>query len=509
MMRSVVILISLISPPVFGAEQRCFIVSGAQVENGPDPDWFSSLFTPVQDMSIFAEPRIGTSACTVVSGWRSLTALVDKLDAETITQLIIVQAAHGDKRGVAVCDDGEYSAEQILDALDSYSKKFRIASYLTSCFSGDVMLAKIARDERNFSLNQNVEKSVENLCLISASLPRLEAYPATIDPFMHLLQSATGYAFQDVAFLSLSLGLLSSSPYASSGLGKYFLTRDLSDGLRALKGVNDLFRSDAGKFVAGPELEVLNRATVLTDLAIRFHNSDDVVSAFLDVKNTARLDFGKVTRVVGLDTATTVRVHPEPLHDLLRGYVGKKSSTKTRCLEDVDARMINWSFSEMHVQPEIQEFKAFLSTFDKDPKDSPCQKYAAKVGKQPSAVLMPFFPDIVRRDRALAYLVLLFSDGPVYEDYWMEALEGDVGLDDRKAILDENRSYAAHRFLENAFLASYESLSFPSDMGRSERTKRWTVTDLLNAFRVAGYLYDSPHPLDTARRKACEEFIIL
>ncbi len=189
----------------------CVVVSGRLREGATGP--FGANHPWLAQNSV----RAGDLNCAIVRSWDELKVHAEALP--TGQPLVILQGAHGqlDRTTQEVqfhCDRKSVSGREVLDTLESLSRDRPVAAALASCYSSQVLLEKLMRDEQRPS--QDVR--VRNLCLATASVFARPAHVGENDFLSNLEERAReGVSFNQF-YLSARSGLISSAPWSESGL---------------------------------------------------------------------------------------------------------------------------------------------------------------------------------------------------------------------------------------------------------------------------------------------------
>lgn len=189
---------------LLGKTTHCLVVSGDQHDRstfGRDP--FIKMGSDKQ--KFLGEP------CHFFDSWEDLEAHYQqefqKLDPKT-NQFFVVQVGHGDKGGKIQCNKkiGEShleDGEKILTVLRKMSKNHQVGSVLNSCYSGDVLKAKILTDEHR-PLDE-----LQNLCLATVSVSENWSRLLDTSPF---IRESLGKSMEEM-FGYFKEGLISSAAY--------------------------------------------------------------------------------------------------------------------------------------------------------------------------------------------------------------------------------------------------------------------------------------------------------
>jgi hypothetical protein len=201
----------------------CFLVSGLRREPFMESSALAIHRKYIQN------PQVAGKPCTVVDGWDSLDWAINQLPKNS--KIEIVQAAHGGKGGTACTDEnfGTTSAEDILSSLNNYTKEHRVLFVANSCYSGTLLMKKLAEDEKN---KENTEQTnrLSKLCVVVGStpgnfaiskLPKINVSPETkFDDLLDWISHAKkGQNVLDYFSKNLTeQGMISAGQWSTSGL---------------------------------------------------------------------------------------------------------------------------------------------------------------------------------------------------------------------------------------------------------------------------------------------------
>jgi hypothetical protein len=141
--------------------------------------------------------------CKVVNSWKEIRPSVPG------SQLIIIQASHGQPGGVSECDDGDEQPEEILNSIRNLSRTNQLGVFLQSCYSGDLM--------RRFLIeNLKVQK---NTCLITNSVINKIAMAGTnVGVFKELMDLGPEKSLNDFFIETMKQGMISSADWERTKL---------------------------------------------------------------------------------------------------------------------------------------------------------------------------------------------------------------------------------------------------------------------------------------------------
>jgi hypothetical protein len=213
----------------------CFVISGAfDDHNGA----FSEAIFSHKDTTY---EKLGGMQCKIAD-WEELDKLlkVGNRDAPPKdSQILIIQAAHGGPGGNARCNAGDVSGDQILSSLEDYSKRYHVASFIDSCFSGDIMKKKLLNDAK-LSDHPRLDK----LCIATSSYFGKSSWGNNFanDPLKY---AVPGGSFEDLFTKDQPEygkfdGMLSSAKWTETGITQYLLSQGVKDGFDALSNLQKL-----------------------------------------------------------------------------------------------------------------------------------------------------------------------------------------------------------------------------------------------------------------------------
>jgi hypothetical protein len=230
---------------------ECLIVSGVNQD-------FNNAFLPFKPALESGDQLIPTKKCKVFTSWDNLSEYVDSKNSKE--NFLIVQAAHGIQGGGSILDSQRVeNSKKMVDIINAISEKHKVGLFLQTCYSGDVMVEKIARDESDYNAaKDSIEKSkildrLKNLCLITSSVPSFVSIsaqpigsglnndkPISILPVLGD-KNNFGKNLEDLQSV-IPQGLISSGAYSSYGLSQYFLDKNAIDssllGIKLIETLN-------------------------------------------------------------------------------------------------------------------------------------------------------------------------------------------------------------------------------------------------------------------------------
>lgn len=189
----------------------CVVVSGRLREGSTGP--FGAHHPWLAQNSV----RAGGMNCAIVRSWDELSVHAEALPPGQ--PLLILQGAHGqlDRASQEVqfhCDRKSISGREVLNALERLSRDRPVAAALASCYSSQVLLEKLIRDEQR----DPHDARVRNLCLSTASVFARPAHVGENDFLANLEERARDGVSMNQFYLSARSGLISSAPWSESGL---------------------------------------------------------------------------------------------------------------------------------------------------------------------------------------------------------------------------------------------------------------------------------------------------
>jgi hypothetical protein len=236
------LLVLTLFSPVYALE--CFVLSGIR------QDYTNALGGPLRTRIEQQTVEVAGHSCKVFGDWYSLSQYIFpdvlnhpmKLDS-TIPdgeKILIIQYAHGGPGGSASCDNLSTPGEEILFNLIHMAQRHRVGAFFNSCWSGDLIKAKIVAERKGLSAKEaskivRSKKSIENLCMITGSgFGRMAAGGET----ERVLSAQKDENLNDF-FLSLDRGLISSAQWEQSGVAEYMTgankSQSISNVLDSLK----------------------------------------------------------------------------------------------------------------------------------------------------------------------------------------------------------------------------------------------------------------------------------
>ena len=140
---------------------HCYLVSGIENDlNGA----FNKIKKELSSKEILLKSGI---KCRVFNSWKDLMVQYHKesknFDPKK-DQILLSQGAHGNRDGSIACNAGYSSSDEIVNAMSEISAKFKTGMALESCYSAEIMKAKLLSDIMNPK-----SSTVKNLCLITSS----------------------------------------------------------------------------------------------------------------------------------------------------------------------------------------------------------------------------------------------------------------------------------------------------------------------------------------------------
>jgi hypothetical protein len=199
------------------ATTECIVVSGLEKDH---------------DNVLLAEKlylRKYPERCKVVNSWTEVKPI-----SKNGSQVLIIQASHGNPGGFSDSDSGIDSPYLIQSSIKNLSKNYKLGVFLESCYSGDFMNYFLSEDN-------DVQK---NTCLITNSVLNRPALGGTNrSNFESLLNLGTNKSLNTFFLESATQGLISSADWHQSGL--IHLTRNSNGINRKLSRLIDsLLKTD-------------------------------------------------------------------------------------------------------------------------------------------------------------------------------------------------------------------------------------------------------------------------
>ncbi len=493
---------------------QCLIVSGA--DHGDEKN--SGIIHEIHPKHADHVGQLAGENCKYFDSWKDLMTYADGSSGgipniKAGESLIVGQIAHGDAGGIASTNSGKVSGEEILKDLNHLAQNRLVFSPIFSCYSGDLIQKKLIQDEIN-----SKNPAIDNLCLLTGSAFNRGAEGGDQDIISVLeLQNVFGKTPED-AFLMANEGMISSAPWGTSGIAAYFMGKQTSDAIKAIKSIKTF-----GASCPKHESALKSSQVLLTS------EEDDFSRSLLSIlesklKHLVELPLKEVPEWIKLENDIEhAKVNIETYSRVLElpEYKDQKQEIETavECLRFVLEKLLKLKVSQntslkigdyAQIADELKRTTAFSKLMNMRGKTLPYVIFDSDLGRlgidlnlnremYPTYTIGPM--ELGFLERSKQFLAKLM-DKTEWNEIWLSKMDGDhvVSFEDEKTPLRQ-KLLLAEILGESQLIQSDRDIHRPHD--------HLSPVKALYGFVRGGIVIPDElvsDPLDQRRRSACRKF---